>query len=323
MNHPFGPEPRLYALSVSCVSRRVISQILREIRRCLVQNRHADSFGSLFNVGISTNTKVMCCVFGSRTPDKFIAPTELICEGISVPVLIIEDSVNEAAASNPPSSWVNKAVHYAEKIDLSGYSVGQQGDMEEAGSFGFYGNTNKKACYGFTAAHCTPRAEDECIIVSPSTRELTGRLEVAVQYTSFAPNPVRIVRAREDEVQLLLRAWQSEDSDEGCRIREITESGEIRERTIKLLGQKFGKVKGKSATYVEGVLEKHNGRLDQHNFDEGTAVNFHLPDDDNVLQGEGGEKYSRIEWCCFEVSSDRWVCRFIIISSDQSEIWIY
>lgn len=134
---------------------------------------------------------------------------------------------------------------------------------------------------------------------------MTGRLAVAVQYTSIAPNPRGIVRARESEVQSLLNVWQSEDSDEGCRIRETTESGEIRERTVKLLGKKFGKVKGKSATYVNSVLEKHNGRLDQQNLEGGTALNFHLPDDDSVRQEEGGEKYSRIEWCCFEVSSDR------------------
>jgi hypothetical protein len=308
MNQPFGPEPRLYALPVSCISRRAFSQFLREIQRCLVQNKHAESFGSLFNVGISTNTKVMCCVFGSRTPETFIAPTELICEGTSVPVLIIEDSVNDAATSSPPSRWINKPVHYAEKIDLSRYNVGQQGDMEEAGSFGFYGNNDKGTCYGFTAAHCTPRAEDGSIIVSPGTRELTGRLEVALQYTPFAPKPGRILRTKEEEVKSLLEFWQSEDSDKGCKICEKMESGEIRERTIKLLGRKFGTVKGKSATYMKGVLEEHNRRLDPSNFDHEKTLNFHLPYDENVLQkGEDGGKCSRVEWCCFEVMSDRWV----------------
>src|SRR5438046_1735706 len=109
MNRPFGPEPHLYALSVRSTSRGVISQFLQDIRRVLLNNKHADSFGSLINVGISTNTQVMCCVFGSRTPDKFIAPKRLTCENISedVVVLVTKDSINKAATlSRLPASWL-------------------------------------------------------------------------------------------------------------------------------------------------------------------------------------------------------------------------
>jgi hypothetical protein len=301
MNRAFGPEPRLYALSVKLISPRVISHFLQDIHRCLLSNKHTGSFGSLFNVGISANTKVMCCVFGSRTPEKFVAPKELICEGTSVPVLIIEDSANEATASNhPPSNWVNKPIRHAVEIDLSGYSVGQQGDMEEAGTFGFYGEIDK-SIYGFTAAHCTPRAEYGSTIASPSTRELTGRLAVAVQYTSFSPKPIRKLTARETEVKSLLRDWRTEDSDEGCEIREMADSGEVRERRIKLHGREFGTVRGKSSAYVSDVLEEHNRRLGQQQ-----ALDFDLPEDEDRLEEEvGRERLSRIEWCCFEVLGDR------------------
>jgi hypothetical protein len=55
------------------------------------------------------NIKVICCVFGSRTPEKSRAPT---------------------------LRW------------------GKLGDMEEAGSVGFYGDVDKTVLYGFTAAPC-------------------------------------------------------------------------------------------------------------------------------------------------------------------------
>lgn len=312
MSRTFGPEPRLYALSVESTPKGVMSRFLQEIRRYLVVNKDPDSFGSLFNVGVSTNTKVMCCVFGSRNPNKFKAPKELIYGDTSVPVLIIADSVNEAATSNgPPTSWVTKPVRSSVKIDLSGYSVGQKGDMDEAGSFGFYGDIDKKAFYGFTAAHCTPKAEYGSIIVSPSTRELTGRLEVAVQYTSFAPTPKWIQPRKEAEVRALLGEWSTEDSDEGCKVREIHDSGEIRERRIILTGPQLGIVRGKSATYVREVLEKHNRLLNQQllgqqDLQQHKVSNFHLPYNENGLGEEKGrERFSRIEWCCFEVSEER------------------
>jgi hypothetical protein len=78
--------------------------------------------------------------------------------------------------------------------------------MEEAGSFGLYGDVDKIA-YGFTATHYTLRAWHGSTIVSLSTLELTGRLEFAVRYTSFALNLLRTVRAREEEVMSLLRDW--------------------------------------------------------------------------------------------------------------------
>jgi hypothetical protein len=79
-------------------------------------------------------------------------------------------------------------------------------------------------------------------IVFPSTLELTGRLEFAARYTSFAPKPLRTVRAREEEVISLLQDWQKEESEDGCEIREPLISGGICERRIKLNGRRLGKV---------------------------------------------------------------------------------
>ena len=112
--------------------------------------------------------------------------------------------------------------------------------MEEAGSFGFYGNVDKTELYGLTAAHCTPRARPGSTIVSPSTLELTGRLRYAARYISFAPNPLRTVRARdsEEEVISLLRDWQNEESEGGYEIREPLIADGIRGRKIVILHAK-------------------------------------------------------------------------------------
>lgn len=308
MNRSFGPEPRLYALSVRSVSKKAISQFVGDVGRVLEKNKQAGSFGSLFNVGISKNTRVMCCVFGSTTPDKFLAPTELTCEGISASVLVIQDSINRTGTlGDAPASWLNQPVHDAMEVDLSGYSVGEQGDMEEAGTFGFYGGDDERVIYGFTAAHCTPQADRGSVIVSPSARELTGRLENIVPYTSFAPNPRRIHSQRESEVRSLLGNWINEECREGCLIRERIESDEgspARERKVKLLGWKLGTVKGKSATYKFNIVEEHNRRLEEEK-----ARGFNLSDIQNELHEEEGSRktLSRIEWCCFEVLRDRWV----------------
>jgi hypothetical protein len=301
MNRPFGPGPRIYSqLSAISIPRDAFLNFLHKIRACLMTNKHVHSYGSLFNIGMSANTSVICCVFGTRTPGLFKAPMEMIYEEISIPVLIVSDSIDNTAIT-PPDSWINKPVRHAFEIDLGGYSLGQEGDVEEAGSFGFYGDVDKTELYGFTAAHCTPRARPGSTIVSPSTLELTGRLGCAARYTSFAPNPLRTIHAREEEVISLLKDWQNEESEDGYEIREPLISGGIRERRLKLNGRRFGMVVATSASYISGVLEEHNSRLHQQN------LKFNLPDDSDITGAGNGTTSSRIEWCCFEVSKDRYV----------------
>ena len=99
------------------------------------------------------------------------------------------------------------------------------------------------------------------------------------------------------------------DSDNGCLIRERAKSDDgyrIQERKVKVLGRKFGTVREKSTTYKSGMLEDHNRRLEEQQ-----APGFDLPGDRDGLVEEESGRFSRIEWCCFEVLEERWACRSI------------
>jgi len=287
------------------VPRTITPQLLKEIGIILKRNKHPGSFGSIFDVGISTNTRVTCCVFGSKSPGTFVVAKELCCGKASIPVLVIEDMIDNTTISKmPPTNWL-KMIRHANNgmVDLSGYSVGLEGDVNEAGSFGFYG-VHKEKIYGFTAAYCTPGAQQGSVIVSPSTRELTCRLQTAVRYTSFSPEGSKIGPSpgKQKEVEDLLGRWTQADSTPGCEIVERVGSGEsqkIKNREIMLLGEPFGTVKAISSTYKLDVLEEHNQRLRGLN-----AELFTLPGEGDL--GQGGRIRSLVEWCCFEVNRYVW-----------------
>ena len=300
MDRTFGPEPHLYAVSVGSMSRTVVSQFLQDIRDVLKANKHPNSFGSIFDVGISTNTRVMFCVFGSKSPDKFNVDPELRYEGISIPVVVVEDAITDAALDPTRLPNWQKNIRDA-TVDLCGYSVGHEGVVSDAGSFGFYG-VHQGEIYGFTAAHCTPGAGPECVIVSPSTVELSGRLQYIAPYTSFNPGPpMHHSPSKQREVERLLKKYRREDSSPGCDI--ILEPGGP-PREIKLLGQQLGTVKAISATNKKlGVIEKHNQRLQE------LQVQFLLPIDHRDFEQaiQNNTTLSRVEWCCFEVLNYRYV----------------
>jgi hypothetical protein len=45
----------------------------------------------------------------------------MIYEEISIPILIVSDSIDNTAIT-PPASWINKPVRHAFEIDLGGYT---------------------------------------------------------------------------------------------------------------------------------------------------------------------------------------------------------
>jgi hypothetical protein len=296
MDYPMRQAPRLYALPEHRIPQEAVSHFLTDIRQCLVSNQHEGSFGSLFGVGISADTTILCCVFGSRTPEKFIAPKELTYEwprGFRIPVLVTKDYICPAFA--PPRSWVS-AVKNAQRIDLSGYSIGQGCDLQEAGSFGFFAENARQEIYGFTAAHCTPTAKPGDEIVSPSCAELTGRLKVALRHTSLSPPPRLPARQRlQKEVESLLREFTPIESEDGCEI-----DNELQRKRIMLNGKCLGTVIGKSAAPKSAIVQEHNVRLTAQK-----SKPFALPRCEENSAGSEGTIPSRIEWCCFKILEDR------------------
>lgn len=294
MNRPFGPEPRLYPFQGEGLPRETFSHFLREIRQCLENNKHADSYGALFGIGLSPKTAIQCCIIGSRTPEKFFYPKELIHEGFRVPVFLQEDYIWPAAVA-PPHSWV-KTVKHAEKIDLSGYSVGLSRDTVEAGSFGFYAGNRERNIYGFTAAHCTPTAKSGDEVVSPSSLELTGRLQVALPYTSFSSASRKVTQKVQKEVEVMLREFTPEECENGCEIY----NHELLGKRIILDGKPFGTIVRKKVIHKSGIIHQHNARLIAENHPD-----FMLPGLEKESEEIKENIPSRIEWCCFNVLEDR------------------
>ena len=332
MDHPMGPyQPRLYAASMDSIPLIALSEILQYIGEVLTEHKHAGSYGSLFNVGISRNTRVLCCVFGSETPKEFSARKQLVSGESSISVLIIKDSIRETGTSEAGSvkagvpthqtpfsnrfqdlelSWRNRPVKADKKISLSGNTVGEQGDLQDAGTFGFYGVDDKQTVYGFTAAHCTPiaTANEKYVIVSPSTLELTCRFCHIISLRKKLSATVA------EERDALLRS--SQDSEEGC---------EFSGRKVKIIGEEFGIMIASSATRKSRIMEQHNERLrrEHEEAEENSAMHegevreknkqplteqspYFALFDDTEVPSTGNP--SLVEWCCFEVKKERLVC---------------
>ena len=132
-NQPFEFYPTLSAATMESIPRQALSHFLQRIRKTLEDNEHADSFGSLFNVGISQNTRVICCAFASKTPKEFKAPKYLTWEGTTISVLVIGDSIQDAGAGLCPlgardigKAWREQPINTDGKLRNS---VGVQDDM--------------------------------------------------------------------------------------------------------------------------------------------------------------------------------------------------
>lgn len=259
---------------------------------------------------------MICCIFGSKTPKEFKAPQDLMWESTSVPVLATKDSIQKTLFC--PSNarlirriWREQPTKTNDKTRLFGSSVGVQEDMEQAGTFEFYGVDDNQALYSFIAAQCTPTATQESVIDSPSTLELTCRycyLQSLIEHSKLKPEVT-------EELRSFRRAAVRDESEEGCM-----HDGE----SYKVLGQAFGKVREISTSYKIGVLEQHNELLRKVH-----STCFELPSYAEVKKAEArsaeikGAEASSVtaqvssaeassartlsisEWCCFEVEKDR------------------
>lgn len=263
---------------------------LEEIGKIVEDNKHLGSYGVILRLGISPNTKVHCCIFGSKEPKEFRGPPRIFGKGISLPVLIVKDWTRTlSTTSDVHDSWKKVPVlPLKNKIDLSGQSVGLQGDTTEAGSFGFYAKDAKET-YGLTAAHCVPRAQSGDKIVSPSALELTSRLDFIKDHTdvSLTPHRKSLQNAeRKEEAMKLLGAMHRKESLGGCVILE-----DFQRKEVILSGPIFGEVIASQLDHKEDLLLLHNRQLvDQRKKD------FTLP---------GGLRATQVDWALFKVSGDR------------------
>ncbi|KAF8249534.1 hypothetical protein K440DRAFT_640904 [Wilcoxina mikolae CBS 423.85] len=204
----------------------------------------------------------------------------------------------QAASSLKPSSN-NVATANRETIGttLSGRERGRGGvlkgaewSVDQAGSFGGYSCKllSLDAQYGLTAAHCVPGAAISDSIISPSTIEVTDRLQRLIAYTSYAlssdsdeerkiqgkPPRRRVNKIKDSEVGEMLVKYQQRDSD--------SHPNQTLHR-----GDCLGAIIDYQFKHTPRVIERHNLNLSREEY------------------ATQQEDISRLDWALFTVEKPR------------------
>lgn len=191
------------------------------------------------------------------------------------------------------SPWSNEEIRESALLQLSSVSLGKAGCVTEGGSFGGYirsksGKDSTTRAFGITAAHCLPECPIGTDITSPSSLELTSRLEHIIQYTRYSPNILHIRDARNKEAESLLTRYTYTTNPNGV---EVLLSGDPMASRIILTGSKIGTFAGSRLTNQPGLLYKHNLDLASHGLQTFPEVT--------------PEQSSRLDWAAFSVEAAR------------------
>ncbi|RPA97333.1 hypothetical protein L873DRAFT_1691306 [Choiromyces venosus 120613-1] len=156
--------------------------------------------------------------------------------------------------------------------------------MLEAGSFGGWLLTQDGTKFGLTCAHCLPGCLVGNTVASPSTTEITARLDNIIRYTHLCPQSRRLPRSkeREAEVALLKAQYMQLPDNNGVELRDGSK--------IKLIGPDLGILIAKREHYTP-ILERHNQLLRSHTRREVCL--------------ESAIAQSRLDWAIFKGSESR------------------
>ena len=255
----------LPTLSISAVTEAVfearptdMAEIQKEITVILEENKHPDSYGVVLNVGFSDNTNVPCVVFGSQTPKDFKTPRSFTRGETTIGVILRSDRMMEAACVDAKRTWRFDEVHgyesgqlnIADKIDLSGYSFGCRGDINEAGTLTCFLTDEFGNIFALGAAHTVSGIRHQCEIAVPATFETTVRFHHIHGRKSATDS------AKEEYACLDYFSEPLSDQDlmnhQTCPPK-------------KIVLPKLGTVEAFSYRDVLGVLTEHNAQLKEEN----------------------------------------------------------
>ena len=251
----WAPYPHFYP-----VSGEFNSGHLDTISYYLKRNAQGHSYGLVLDIGLSSDTRVTCCVFGVAGCQKFQVPKELNSNNLALPIVVVQDSIgfwsSALYSEDPERSWVSSSVHgynrsevsFETVIDLSGYSVGLKNDSHEAGTFGFYGYDENGKVRGFSAFHTMSSAKTGNSIVSPSN------LELALRYHNL-----RRMRNPDKKYQEELNVLEASFCNQRQESTSIDQNADI--QTVRVIGKSFGTVLAHNCELQGDILDIHNQRL--------------------------------------------------------------
>lgn len=253
------------------------------IRHTLEEYHQSGSYGTVMRHNKRLNQRTVPTII-LGFPDIAVVPEICTPTPIAhIPVVVVKDRA--ALAGSIPTTW-RKCINHKERVGIANVSIGGKETMQEAGSFGGWFSISDGTKLGLTCAHCLPDCAIGSRVASPSTTEITARLDSIIRYTELGPEPGpesldrRLPRSKKREAEVAsLRAQYTELPDDfGVELRDGTK--------IKLVGPDLGIIIAKQEHNVP-ILERHNERLRNR---PGPRREFSLPE---------GISQSRLDWAVF------------------------
>jgi len=255
------------AIAPGMVESSTIQNCLTLIRDTLEAEAQVKSWGTILLYGTKQEEMKPTIIFGFGDPDASrIQPSRF-----PLPILVVPDQATSAGMLIPSSTWINETREKSE-INLTDISLGLKNDLDWGGSFGGWWRTGLGDMYGLTCAHTMSNAT---VIVSPSSLELTARLQIYLPYSTLGLYSHGLSRKKDDVCHHLTSRYECEH-DDGPEMKDG--------KRMALAGDPLGTFKGAEMTYLP-ILQTHNCRL---------------PEDKRFALESGIPLASRLDWAIFE-----------------------
>ncbi|KAF8415581.1 hypothetical protein EV426DRAFT_663701 [Tirmania nivea] len=232
------------------VPQETINDGLLFLRETLASIKQDGAYGTIILYAANPAEKpVPTIMFGFPIPPKNLPAVR----HPPLPILLLQDGVSPSGLTSLHPSWVNESVMH-NKIQISNNSLGLQNNVEGGGSFGGWLKDGPGRIYGLTCYHNLPGFKQGDEIVSPSTLEVTAKLQVTIDGTTYSAHPrKRLSPCLTKTVESLLAQYSLHENPSGVPLADG--------RVVTLSGPPLGRVIDGRLHNNALFLERHNLRL--------------------------------------------------------------
>ncbi|PUU80221.1 hypothetical protein B9Z19DRAFT_1063615 [Tuber borchii] len=222
-----------------------ITSVLEEVNQ-------DNAYGILAGVTEDGGPVVPTLIFGIPSPN--LLPLTLPSTPFQLPILMKQDAIMAITVFD--TVWDKDPVYGTDQIELAPLSVGVEGCLDNAGSFG--GFLRKPSMpdmlFGITAAHCLPETGQMTNVCSPSSAEITGRLHRILPYTTL--------QKKDLEARSMLEQYHFTDTGSGVTILDPTE--DFQRKTGVFHGRHVGRVIASGFGDQQGLLHSYDKWLGEN-----------------------------------------------------------
>jgi len=260
------------AVEPGMVEFSTIQNCLTLIRDTLEVEAQMRSWGTILLYGTKQEEMRPTIMFGFRDASRI---RTVQSSRFPLPTLVVTDEATSAGILIPSSTWINETREMSQ-VNITDASLGLKNNLDEGGSFGGWWRTGLGQMYGLTCAHTMPNGTPGSVIVSPSSLELTARLQVYLPYSSLGLQSHGISSKKNDVCHHLISRYEQSEHYDGAEMKDGKRKA--------LAGDPLGTFKVAEMTYVP-ILQTHNRRLSE---DKQFALESGIP------------LASRLDWAIFE-----------------------